>query len=140
MQASVPQFIDVEDRIIGPLTLKQFLYLAGGGGIIFALWFFVKLSVLIMLAIPIGTLSLALAFYQINGRPFIFFLTGLFSFAFKPQLYLWQRMPEKVKMGGIGVAKKVKASPQKQVSGKKLEDLAQSLDIGEKIDTKDQKD
>ena len=33
MMFSVPQFIDVEDKIIGPLTLKQFIYLAGGAGL-----------------------------------------------------------------------------------------------------------
>ena len=31
MRATVPQFIDVEDRVIGPLTIKQFLYLLAGG-------------------------------------------------------------------------------------------------------------
>jgi len=39
MQYQVPQFIEVEDRIIGPLTLKQFLYLAFAGAILFVLWF-----------------------------------------------------------------------------------------------------
>jgi len=33
MQYQVPQFIEIEDKIFGPLTLKQFLYLAGGGGL-----------------------------------------------------------------------------------------------------------
>jgi hypothetical protein len=29
MQFRVPQFIDIEDKLFGPLTFKQFIYLAG---------------------------------------------------------------------------------------------------------------
>ena len=40
MQFQVPQFIDVENKIIGPLSLRQFLYLAGAGLISFMLFFY----------------------------------------------------------------------------------------------------
>ena len=32
MRFEVPQFIDIEDKIIGPLTWRQFIYLGGGVG------------------------------------------------------------------------------------------------------------
>ena len=38
MQFQVPQFIEIEDKIFGPLTFKQFIYLAGGGGLCFLLY------------------------------------------------------------------------------------------------------
>ena len=56
MQFSVPQFVEVEDKIIGPLTLKQFLVLLGGGFVVFVLYkfitnafFFISLTLLFLL-------------------------------------------------------------------------------------------
>lgn len=91
MQFQVPQFIDIEDKIIGPLTLKQFLYMAGGLMILAFLWLYLKLGLFIIVAIPIVLLSLALAFYKINGRPFIYFLGAFITYLTKPRLYLWKK-------------------------------------------------
>ena len=72
MQFQVPQFIEMEDRIFGRLTLKQFLYLAGGVGASVALYLYIPFKIVaIILIIPIVAFSLALAFYKINKRPFI---------------------------------------------------------------------
>lgn len=91
MQFRVPQFIEIEDKIIGPLTLKQFLYLVGGVGFLVILWLFLNLSAFILAAIPIGILSFALAFYKPNQRPFVSFLGSLLNYVSKPRLYLWKK-------------------------------------------------
>jgi len=91
MQFQVPQFIDIEDKIIGPLTLKQFLYMAGGLMVLAFLWLYLELGLFIIVAVPIVLLSLALAFYKINGRPFIYFLGALATYLTKPRLYLWKK-------------------------------------------------
>jgi hypothetical protein len=91
MQFIVPQFIDLEDKLIGPLTLKQFLYLLAGGGVIFILWSFFTLGLFIILAIPIGIFSILLAFYKVNGRPFISLVKAGIVYFTKPRLYLWRR-------------------------------------------------
>lgn len=91
MQFNVPQFIEIEDKIVGPLTLKQFLYLAGGGAILFFAWYFSKLWLFVIIAIPVAALSFALAFLKIHGRPFIHFLTSLIGYLFKPKLYIWKK-------------------------------------------------
>ncbi len=91
MKFDVPQFIEVEDKIIGPLTLKQFLYIGAGAGSLFLLWFFLKLGLFIAVAIPVGLLCGALAFYKVNGRPFISFLGSLIKYLRKPRLYLWRK-------------------------------------------------
>jgi len=91
MKFNVPQFIEVEDKIIGPLTLKQFLYLAGGAGLLLVFWFFLKLTVFIIVAIPVGLFCGVLAFYKVNGRPFISFLASLIKYSSKPRLYLWRK-------------------------------------------------
>lgn len=91
MQYQVPQFIEVEDKIIGPLTLKQFLWLLAGAGILLVVWALVDLAVFIILAIPIVALSGLLAFLKVNGRPFIYFLGSLFHFIRKPKMFIWGR-------------------------------------------------
>ena len=91
MQFNVPQFIEVEDKIIGPFTLKQFLYIGGGAGLLFIIWFFLKLGLFIAIAIPVGLFCGALAFYKVNGRPFISFLGSLIKYLRKPKLYLWRK-------------------------------------------------
>jgi len=97
MQFNVPQFIEIEDKIIGPLTLKQFLYLGAGAGVLLFGWFFLKLSALILLAIPTLLFCAALAFVKINGRSFISFLGSLIRYVSKPRLYLWKKEKSKRK-------------------------------------------
>ena len=53
MRYQVPQFIDVEDKIFGPLTLKQFLYVAGGSGFSFIIWSILPTYLAIPIALPI---------------------------------------------------------------------------------------
>src|SRR3990172_4170887 len=71
MQFKVPQFLDIEDKIFGPFTFRQFVYLAGGAGFCFVLY---KLLGLLWAALPIllvGGLSSALTFYRPNNKPII---------------------------------------------------------------------
>ena len=91
MRFKVPQFIELEDKIIGPLTLKQFFYLLGGAGVLIILWFFLKLGLFLVLSIPIIGASAALAFYRPNGRPFIALITSFVGYLSKPRLYLWRK-------------------------------------------------
>ncbi|QQR64717.1 PrgI family protein [Candidatus Kaiserbacteria bacterium] len=91
MRFEVPQFIEVEDKIIGPLTWKQFVYLAGGVGIIVVLFLSVPFLIFILFALPLGALSFALAFHRVNNRPFSVFLESAVMFFTRSRLYLWRR-------------------------------------------------
>ena len=91
MNFQVPQFIEIEDKIFGPLTFKQFVYVAGGGGLAFIFWTYLPRLIalpLVGLAIIFG---LALAFYKINNRPFIYALEAGLRYFVGRKLYLWQR-------------------------------------------------
>lgn len=94
MRFEVPQFIDIEDKIFGPLTWKQFVYLAGGGGFAIIAFFFMPFVFFVFLAIPVGTLAAALAFYPVNNRPFSIFLESIYRYFKSDRLYLWQRRNE----------------------------------------------
>lgn len=94
MQYPVPQFVDVEDKVIGPLTIKQFLWILGGAGITFLWWILVPAVLAVILTIPTVLLAGAFAFYKINGSPFYFFVANLFGFAIKPKIRVWRRSVE----------------------------------------------
>jgi hypothetical protein len=139
MRFQVPQFIEIEDKIFGPLTLKQFIYLAGAGGVLFILLKIFPVFIAIFLAIPIVALAVALAFYKINKRPFVLILESAFKYLLSNRLYVWkskdidQITAEKNKMketkeGGVGQTLNVP-----ELSGNRLKDIAWSLDIKESI-------
>lgn len=135
MRFQVPQFIEVEDKIFGPLTLKQFIYLAGAGGVVFVLWRIFPFIVAIIIATPIIALALALAFYKVNRRPFINVLEAAFKYIISDRLYLWKSKD----ISDIKTQKKVTEDTEKsmlqvpKLSGSKLKDIAWSLDIKESI-------
>src|SRR3989338_7398484 len=101
MQFQVPQFIDIEDRLFGPFSFKQFMYLLGGGGLSFVIYKFLPLYFAILLIIPILGIAGALTFYKINNRPFIFILEAWFHFVFTKKLYIWKRITSNEKKKAI---------------------------------------
>ncbi|MBI3634311.1 MAG: PrgI family protein [Candidatus Yonathbacteria bacterium] len=100
MQFHIPQYIDIEDKIFGPLTIKQAIFVAGGIGgayVFYKLipWFFLSAP----LIVGIGILTWALAFYPVRnlGKPFIEILEAGFKYSIKNKLYLWKKKVERPK-------------------------------------------
>jgi len=91
MQFQVPQFLEIEDKIIGPLTIKQFGWMAAGGVVLFILYRFLNFSYFLFFAVPISAFCLAFAFIKINGRPFSGFLTSFVKYLIRPRLYVWRK-------------------------------------------------
>ncbi len=131
MRFQVPQFIDVEDKIFGPLTLKQFIYLAGGASIAlvastFFGWFFG-----LILSSPVIVLALALAFYRVNNRPFIETIEAATKFYSGEKLYIWKKQ-EKVPEETVGEAPKYSSIVLPNLSSSKLKDMSWELDVSKK--------
>ncbi len=91
MRFQVPQFIEIEDRIFGPLSFKQFIYVVGGGGIIVLLFFYLPNFLAAILGIPVGVFAAALAFYKVNKRPFIITVEAAFKHFFRNKIYVWKK-------------------------------------------------
>ncbi len=92
MRFEVPQFIEIEDKIIGPLTWKQFIYLAGGVGALLILYYLIdSFTIFVMFGLPLGALSASLAFQRVNNRPFSIFLESSINYFTKSKLYLWKK-------------------------------------------------
>jgi len=92
MRYNIPQFIDTEDKIIGPLTLKQFGWFLAGGGIIFLIWLFAG-SFAIFLILTVATLAISalFAFWKINGKPLIALIINFLKFTKNPKIYIWRK-------------------------------------------------
>lgn len=131
MQFQVPQFIDIEDKIFGPLTAKQFFYILGGGALIFLMYVFLQLWLVILLGLPVAAFSAALAFFKINGQPFIKIVGSAFTFASSSRLYLWRREQSKKIIEEKALKTSLLTSPK--LTESKLQDLAWSLDIQQKL-------
>lgn len=131
MQFRVPQFIDVEDKIFGPLTFKQFIYLVGGAALCFVLWKVLPAIVAIVFMTPVATLSLALAFLKINNKPFIFTLEAFLKYSSGTKLYIWKKETKSVPVKEEKEIVKQEVSPDfvPKLSGSKLKDLSWSLDV-----------
>lgn len=127
MQFRVPQFIEVEDKIFGPFTFKQFLYLVGGLGLSYLLQRLLPIYIAVLLIIPIILLSLALAFYKINNKPFIFILESFVKYTLSNKLYIWKKIPKALVNKNIEVEKETEFVPK--LSDSKLKDLSWSLDV-----------
>lgn len=133
MRYQVPQFIDVEDKIFGPLTIKQFLYLAGGAGLSFILWRLLPLFLALIAIVPVVALSAGLAFYKINNRPLLTVIEYAVNYLFGEKLYLWETKKEVPKQSSIKTKKESELIYVPKLSESKLKDLAWSLDIKENI-------
>lgn len=99
MRFEVPQFIEIEAKIFGPLTWRQFLYVGGGVGMGVVLYLTTPFIVFLLIGLPLGIVALALAFYQVNNRPFSFFLEAMFNYFSKQRLYLWKQKETAVYRG-----------------------------------------
>lgn len=136
MEYQVPQFIEVEDKIIGPLTLKQFIYIAGAGGLCIVFFAYMSLVFAIILSIPVVALASALAFYKVNGKPFIEVIEAGFNYYTGAKLFLWKR--REIKEGETEAAASVAAAKAEaaliprgtpKLTRGKLSELAWSLDV-----------
>lgn len=134
-QYQVPQFIDVEDKIVGPLTIRQFLYLLAGGGAVVLSYYVLPFFLFVLIAIPAAAFAAGLAFVKVNGIPLPRLTANMIGYLSKPRLYLWKQMPADTKAATSGKREqeKVNISRVPTVTESKLQDIAWSLDIKEKI-------
>ena len=132
MRYQVPQFIEVEDRIFGQLTLKQFLYVSGGAAIGFILWTSLPNFLALLIGIPVVGFFIALAFYQSNGRPFVNTVESAVKYFFATKLYIWKK-EEKKPVAKDAVQSENLELYVPKLSDSKLKELTWSLDINEKI-------
>jgi hypothetical protein len=90
MQYQVPQFIETEDKVVGPFSLRQFAYVGAAAVVSGVCYFLLQPWLFFIIAFFLIGGSLALSFVKINGRPLIKIAISAFNFYWKPQLYIWK--------------------------------------------------
>ena len=132
MQFKVPQFLDIEDKIFGPFTFRQFIYLAGGAGLCFVLYRVLGLLLSVIPILIIGGLAASLTFFRPNNKPFINMLEAGFKYFTQSKLYIWEKN-RKLEASRRAAAQKptTAMAPRAEgsLTGGKLRDLAWSLDV-----------
>ncbi len=129
MQFRVPQFIDIEDKILGPLTWKQFAYTLGAVGVLYICLRLVPSRLLgLLIATPFVATFLSLAFVKINNQSFVEVLEHGFAYFTGSRLYTWQKNNNQVQ----NESAPVQAAPKSNIvtySKKDLGEIANNLDI-----------
>jgi len=94
MRFTVPQFIEHEAKIIGPLTFKQFVFVGVAGAFCFIFYFLfgkTNFSIFLTLSIIVLSVGAGLAFLKVNGRGLPTILAHFFRFTIGPRFYIWKR-------------------------------------------------
>lgn len=91
-QFVVPQFLDVEAKIIGPITGRQFVILLATLGAEFLIYsIFLNVAVMIILGLPTLATGIIFAFARVNGKPFHFIVLNMIQTFRKPRLRVWDK-------------------------------------------------
>lgn len=130
MRFTVPQFIEIEDKIFGPLTWKQFLYVGGGFGLATVLFLTTSFAVFVIIGVPLAMLAGALAFYPVNNRPFSIFLENAFNYFLSQRDYFWRREHEVVYNAKKSVPEATSDTEVQEVgNGNNIANLARRLEL-----------
>jgi hypothetical protein len=133
-QFVVPQFIEVEDKIFGPITTRQFIILLVTGLFLFICFRLADTALFIFLAAIFGGLALVLAFVKINGQPFHYFLLNIVQTVRRPSRRIWYKsfskseLQESIKSGKVEVVEAMKEVPRMSYS--RIRDLSLVVNTG----------
>ncbi len=124
MRFNVPQFIEHETKIVGPLTFKQFIFIGGAGVLCFILYFSAPFSIFLVASVVLVGTGASLAFLKIGGVPLTSVITNLLKFGSMPKIYIWKRKEQP------GIRRIYKRETEIKKAEKKEEELP--LKIAEK--------
>jgi hypothetical protein len=133
-QFVVPQFIDVEDKVIGPVTVRQFIIVLVGAGLDFIAFKLADFTLFLAEFIAISFISFSLAFIKVNGRPMHYFLLNMVQTFKRPHLRIWYKkfsqdqLKKYSKIENPVVAVSVQAKTQLRSS--RLTEIALIVDTG----------
>ena len=134
MRFQVPQFIEHEPKVIGPLTFRQFIYLGIPAAIGFFLYFLAPFSVFLVVTVFTVGIGAILAFFKVEGHSFPNFLMGAIGFFVKPKNYTWKK--------GLGaqqaqqIAYKAPEVSEKPAENLKLQQHSKIKNLALRVETK----
>ncbi len=130
----VPQFIDKEDQILGPITVRQFLILLSTTFLIFILFKILAFPYFVGSALLVAVFSGTFAFMKINGQPFHVFFVNFLQTSLRPQIRTWDKRPTDAELR-VWVASANVAPPTKISAGKPRPDSGRLRDLSLIVNT-----
>lgn len=131
----VPQFIDKEDQILGPITVRQFLIMLVTVFAVFIAYKLLALPYFIVFSIIFVAIGGTFGFVKVNGQPFHIFFVNALQTTVRPSLRVWDKRPTDAEVRAYMVSGE--AAPPVQVSAQKprpessrLRDLALVVNTG----------
>jgi hypothetical protein len=133
-QFVVPQFIDVEDKILGPLTVRQFIIVLAGGITVFLAFRFGDFAMFVITLIVVGLLTLAFGFVKIRGQAFHYFLLNILGWMRNPKIRIWKKSYTNEELNFLRKRnenrEKIVIEKKKPVRREKIRDLALTVNTG----------
>jgi len=135
-QFVVPQFIGVEDKVIGPITVRQFILMVIGGVFIFIAFKYTDITLFLFLAVVILILVFLFGFFKVNGLAFHNFLLNIMMSFKKPSLRVWNKKLSDEELQ-IFIHKPIKKKEQlKKAQKKKMISMSRLAELSLIVDTK----
>lgn len=90
-QIIVPQFLDAEDKIFGPITVRQFIELMIAGMLCFVFYKIFDFTLFVVASLVVFFIALIIAFAKINGQNFHDFALNFIQTLKSPKLKVWRK-------------------------------------------------
>lgn len=128
----VPQFIDAEDRIFGPVTVRQFIIVIIGALFIFAAYKLADFALFALETFVIVALTLLFAFVKVNGAPFHLFFVNFLNNVTRPKIRIWHKENVRVEefKSKNENRKETYVKPKRLLPSSKLSELSLIIDTG----------
>jgi len=134
-QVVVPQFLDVEDKVLGSISVRQFSELVVGGLIMVVFYKVFDFSLFVVSSLIVLALILILAFTKINGQPFHLFMLNFLQTMRKPKLTIWKKTVNLKELRALLMAPppakiSKRAVMRSPVTSSKLSEISLIIDTG----------
>lgn len=143
-QFTVPQFLEIEPKIIGPITARQFLIMLFTLIMCFMIYrIFLSVIAIVGLGIPMLGFGITLAFAKVNGQPFHFILLNILQTVRKPWLRVWDKRISDHELRAIIKGKTVSEPDpvmfsKSRIEGTRLKELSLVINTGGVYNPNDQ--
>jgi hypothetical protein len=91
MRYQVPQFVDIEDKVIGPLTVKQFLIYVVAAMLLAPVYVSSDLALFLTIALPVAAIAAAFAHIRPGGKSLMANVSNAASYLARGRIFIWRR-------------------------------------------------
>ena len=128
----VPQFINVENKVIGPITVRQFLIFIAAAIILAILYAILLFTYFVIFGAIVAGIAAVFAFAKVNGAQFHFFFLSIIQTLKKPKTRVWNNRALAVELKSVASIKTDDGPPPK----KQLYRRSRLADLSLVVDTK----